>query len=97
MFDARLAPGVANSSFVAQQKPEQVISWVADADDSFATYNAGSDRTILMRYESHTKDHTLVHQMLDFLGLDYDPDLIEQIFAKPLTHAPSPAEQQTGF
>lgn len=90
VFNTRPAADVAKSSFLAQQKPEQVFSWVADADESFATYNAGSDRTILMRYQDYTQDHTLVHQMLDFLGLDYSADLVEQIFAKPLTHAQQP-------
>lgn len=96
VFNTRQAADVAKSSFLAQQKPEQVFNWVADADHSFATYNAGSDRTTLMRYDDYTKNHALVHQMLDFLELTCPFEIVEQVFAKPLMHAQAPGAQRTG-
>lgn len=95
VFNTRRATDVANSAFLADEKPENVVAWVTDADDNFASYDAGSDRTILMRYEDYTKDHTLVHNMLDFLDLDWNPDMVERVFAKPLTHA-KPQLPKTG-
>lgn len=87
VFNIRAAVDVAKSSFLAKQRPEKVHEWIAEADDNFAAYNAGSDKTILMRYDDYTKDHSLIHQMLDFLGLDWTQETVDQVFAKPLTHA----------
>ena len=90
VFNTRSAGDVARSAFLAQQKPEQVMSWVADADASFASYDAGSDRTILMRYDDYTRDHSHIHRMFAFLGLTCSAAAVEQVFAKPLTHAKTP-------
>lgn len=87
VFNTRSAADVAKSSFLARERPEQVFSWVAEADANFTSYHAGSDRTILMRYEEYTSDHTKVHGLLDFLGLTWDAGMVERVFAKPLAHA----------
>jgi len=87
VFNTRPAVDVAKSSFLAQQRPEQVFGWVAEADENFAAYDASSDRTILMRYDEYTKDHSHIHRMLDFLGLDWNAATVDRVFAKPLTHA----------
>ena len=90
VFNTRPAVDVARSAFLAQQKPEQVFAWVAECDARFASYDAGSDRTILMRYDDYTADHGHIHRMLDFLQLTCSADMVEQVFAKPLTHAKTP-------
>ena len=87
VFNSRRAEDVATSSFVAKQGPARVIDWVGQTDARFASFAAGSDRAILMRYEDYVADHRLIHGMLDFLGLDWTPEAVERVFAKPLTHA----------
>lgn len=87
IFNTRPAADVAKSSFVAKQNPHKVHEWIAEADQNFISYDATSDRTMLMRYDQFTKDHSLIHKMLDFLELDWDVETVERVFAKPLTHA----------
>ncbi|MEI6099057.1 MAG: sulfotransferase [Alphaproteobacteria bacterium] len=87
VFNTRPAADVAKSAFHANHRPDQIMVWVAEADENFAAYNATSDRTILMRYQDYTRDHSLVHRMLDFLDLDWKAERVEQVFAKPLAHA----------
>ncbi len=87
VFNSRRAEDVAKSAFLAEQNRNDTLSWVAEADANFAAYDKGSDKTIHMQYEDYVADHRLIHQMLDFLNLDWTAETVEQVFAKPLTHA----------
>lgn len=87
VFNTRSAEDVAKSSFLARENPDVVRAWVAEADENFARYALGSDRTMLMRYDDYTRDHAQVHRMLDFLHLKWDAGMVDQVFAKPLAHA----------
>ena len=87
VFNSRRAEDVAKSSFVARQSPERVITWVKESDARFASYAEGSDRAVHLRYEDWVADHRLIHGMLEFLGLEWSPEAVERVFAKPLTHA----------
>ncbi len=87
VFNSRRASDVARSAFFADHNSSDIADWVAEADHNFATYNRGSDKTIHMQYEDYVEDHRLVHQMLEFLNLDWTAEAVEQVFAKPLNHA----------
>lgn len=87
VFNSRRAADVARSAFLADQNSRDIMAWVAEADSNFAAYDRGSDQTIHMQYEDYVADHTLVHQMLDFLELGWSAEAVETVFAKPLTHA----------
>ena len=84
VFNSRRAEDVAKSSFVARQSAERVLAWVKECD---ALYAEGCDRAVHLRYEDWVADHGLIHGMLDFLRLDWTPEAVERVFAKPLTHA----------
>lgn len=87
VFNSRRASDVAKSAFFAERNSTDIADWVAEADHNFAAYNQGSDKTIHMQYEDYVEDHRLVHQMLDFLNLNWTAEAVERVFAKPLTHA----------
>jgi Sulfotransferase family len=95
VFNSRRADDVVKSGFLAKQNPHNVRTAVAEADTNFATYDAGSDRTIHMYYEDYVADHAQIHRMLSFLNLDWNAEVIEQVFAKPLTHAKAKTQSTT--
>lgn len=90
VFNSRRASDVAASAFIAKENPDKVRAWVAASDARFAAYAQTSPkakgRVIQMRYEDWVADHGKIHAMLDFLGLDWSPEVVEQTMAKPLTH-----------
>lgn len=86
VFNSRRGTDVAASSFIAKENPDKVRAWVAATDARFAAFAKTSDRVIHMRYEDWVADHSKVHDMLDFLGLDWSAEAVERVMAKPLTH-----------
>lgn len=86
VFNSRRAADVAASSFIAKENPDRVKTWVAATDARFAAFAKTSDRVIHMRYEDWVADHGKIGAMLDFLGLAWTPEAVEQVMAKPLTH-----------
>ena len=86
VFNSRRAEDVARSAFLANQNQKNIADWVSASDSDFAEFAKGSDRAIHMRYDDWAADHGLIHGMLDFLGLKWTAETVEQVFAKPLTH-----------
>jgi Sulfotransferase family len=86
VFNSRRAADVAASAFIAQEYPQTVHQWVNASDARFAAFAKTSDRVIHMRYEDWVADPAKVHAMLDFLGLDWTPEGVQAVMAKPLTH-----------
>lgn len=95
VFNSRRADDVVKSGFLAKQNPHNMRTAVAEADKNFAAYDASSDHTIHLYYEDYVADHTQIHRMLSFLNLDWSAEAIEQVFAKPLTHAKGKAHSAT--
>ena len=87
VFNSRRADDVAVSAWLAKKDREQTVALVRSADARFASYAARRpDRAIHMQYEDYTADHTRIHRMMRFLELEFAPEAIEAVFAKPLEH-----------
>lgn len=88
VFNTRNSDSVAKSGWFAKLDPQTTKDQIRECDDRFACYNASSDRTILMHYDDYVADHSLIKQLFAFVGHDYDAEMVDAIFAKPLEHKP---------
>ncbi len=87
VFNTRKADDVAKSAWLAKEKPGKVKDWVNRCDERFAQCNASSDQTILMHYNDYVVDRSKIAELYTFLGFDFDLDVVNAIFSKPLKHA----------
>lgn len=93
IFNSRDADAVIKSSFMAIGQPEDTKAALQKADQVFAAYDRTSDRTLHMQYEDYVADHGLIHQMLDFLELEWTAEAVAAVMAKRLVHpSPPPGE-----
>lgn len=88
VFNTRNADSVSQSAWLKDLPVDGVKRMVANCDRRFeAAMEEHPDSCFLVNYETFTDDPTRYKALFDFLDLPYEPEKIERVLNKPLTHS----------
>ena len=88
VFNTRRAEHVCRSSWWRRHDPQDVAAMVAAADAVFRDHlRAHPDRSVLLRYEDYTADHTALEPLFGLLGARPPDSTLARVMATRLTHA----------
>ena len=87
LCNSRDGEKVSQSGFLKTRDSELVRRDVSRTDGWFKALCARSNRCLHMQYDEYVADPSLLRDMFAFLELPYDPDRLQAVLDKPLTHA----------
>ena len=78
---------VMRSGWWSKMKPERVRTMLTRQETAFREYMAQHPDTCHhIHYNDYIADHDKLRGLFDFLGEEYQPELVRRVMSKPLTH-----------
>lgn len=97
IFNTRNLDHVANSAFWKDQDKAQVIADLNQFEGEFSQFASDREDVFSLRYEDVYPNSQRVRELFDFLGAEYDQQVVQTVLKTPHSYAPEQSKIKSLF